>query len=52
MLFTDGLTEARRHGKQFGLDGVSAALGGLRKPAQTEAVASGAHASPRSPTAP
>ena len=28
-----------RDGKQFGLDGVSAALGGLRKPAPTEAVA-------------
>jgi hypothetical protein len=33
------LTEARRDGKQFALDGVSAALGGLRKPAPTEAVA-------------
>jgi Stage II sporulation protein E (SpoIIE) len=39
LLYTDGLTEARRDGKQFGLDGVSAALGGLRKPAPTEAVA-------------
>ena len=39
LLYTDGLTEARRDGKQFGLDGVSAALGGLRRPAPTEAVA-------------
>jgi hypothetical protein len=39
LLYTDGLTEARRDGKQFGLDGVRAALGGLRKPALTEAVA-------------
>ena len=42
LLYSDGLTEARRDGKQFGLVGVSAALGGLRKPAPTEAVASGA----------
>jgi phosphoserine phosphatase RsbU/P len=39
LLYTDGLTEARRDGKVFGLDGVSAALGGLRKPAPTDAVA-------------
>ncbi len=39
LLYTDGLTEARHDGKQFGLDGVSAALGGLHKPSPTEAVA-------------
>ena len=39
LLYTDGLTEARRDGKLFGLDGVSAALGGLRRPSPTEAVA-------------
>jgi serine phosphatase RsbU (regulator of sigma subunit) len=38
LLNTDGLSEARRDGKQFGLDGVSGALGGLRRPA-TDAVA-------------
>ena len=52
LLYTDGLTQARRDGKQFGLDGVSAALGGLRKPAPTEASPSCAHASLSSPTAP
>ena len=31
LLYTDGLTEARHDGKLFGLDGVSAALGGLRQ---------------------
>ena len=39
LLYTDGLTEARHDGKLFGLDGVSAALGGLQKPSPTEAVA-------------
>jgi serine phosphatase RsbU (regulator of sigma subunit) len=39
LLYTDGLTEARHDGKQFGLDGVSAALGGLHRPSPTEAVA-------------
>jgi serine phosphatase RsbU (regulator of sigma subunit) len=39
LLYTDGLTEARRNGEFFGLDGVSAALAGLHKPSPTEAVA-------------
>jgi serine phosphatase RsbU (regulator of sigma subunit) len=39
LLYTDGLTEARHDGKQFGLDGVSAALGGLHRPSPTEAIA-------------
>ena len=39
LLYTDGLTEARRDGKQFGLDGVRAALGGLHMPSPTEVVA-------------
>jgi serine phosphatase RsbU (regulator of sigma subunit) len=39
LLYTDGLTEARHDGKQFGLDGVSAALAGLHRPSPTEAVA-------------
>jgi serine phosphatase RsbU (regulator of sigma subunit) len=41
LLYTDGLTEARRDGKQFGLDGVSAALGGLRKPPRRRTVNAG-----------
>jgi serine phosphatase RsbU (regulator of sigma subunit) len=32
LLYTDGLTEARREGTQFGLDGVSAALGAFPSP--------------------
>jgi len=39
LLYTDGLTEARHDGKLFGLDAVSAALGGLHRPAPTEALA-------------
>jgi serine phosphatase RsbU (regulator of sigma subunit) len=39
LLYTDGLTEARNDDKLFGLDGVSAALGGLHMPSPTEAVA-------------
>ncbi len=39
LLYTDGLTEARRDGKQFGLDAVCAVLRGLRGPSPTEAVA-------------
>ena len=39
LLYTDGLTEARHEGEQFGLDGVSAALGALRRPSPSEAVA-------------
>ena len=38
LLYTDGLTEARRDGKQFGLDSVSAALAGLERPSPAEAV--------------
>ena len=39
LLYTDGLTEARHDGRMFGLDGVSAALGGLHWPSPIEAVA-------------
>jgi serine phosphatase RsbU (regulator of sigma subunit) len=39
LLYTDGLTEARHDDTMFGLDHVSAALGGLHKPSPTEAVA-------------
>ena len=39
LLYTDGLTEARREGKLFGLEGVSAVLGALRDPSPSEAVA-------------
>jgi sigma-B regulation protein RsbU (phosphoserine phosphatase) len=39
LLYTDGLTEARRNGEFFGLDGVSAALAGLHTPSPSEAVA-------------
>ncbi len=39
LLYTDGLTEARRAGKWFGLEGVSAALGELQDPSASEAVA-------------
>jgi serine phosphatase RsbU (regulator of sigma subunit) len=38
LLYTDGLTEARRDEKFFGLHGVTTALGGLRRPSPTEAV--------------
>jgi sigma-B regulation protein RsbU (phosphoserine phosphatase) len=38
LLYTDGLTEARRGGKLFGLDGVTTALGSLQHPSATEAV--------------
>jgi serine phosphatase RsbU (regulator of sigma subunit) len=40
LLYTDGLTEARREGKAFGLEGVSAVLGELEDPTPSEAVAS------------
>ena len=40
LLYTDGLTEARRDGKLFGLAGVSAVLGELKDPSPSEAVAS------------
>ena len=39
LLYTDGVVEARRDGKQFGLDGVSAALGELENPSPSDAVA-------------
>lgn len=39
LLYTDGLTEARHDGKLFGLDGVTAALGGLHRPSPTDVVA-------------
>jgi serine phosphatase RsbU (regulator of sigma subunit) len=38
LLYTDGLTEARRDGKLFGLAGVSAVLGELEDPSPSEAV--------------
>ena len=38
-LTSDGLTAARRDGTFFGLEGVSAALGELRNPSPSEAVA-------------
>ena len=39
LLYTDGLTEARRNGKFFGLEGVSAVLGELQNPSPSEAIA-------------
>ena len=39
LLYTDGLTEARRNGRQFGLAGVSAVLDELDDPSPREAVA-------------
>jgi phosphoserine phosphatase RsbU/P len=39
LLYTDGLTEARHDGEQFGLDAVSAVLAGLERPSPTEAIA-------------
>ena len=39
LLYTDGLTEARRDGTFFGQEGVSAALGELQNPSASEAVA-------------
>jgi len=38
LLYTDGLTEARRGMNFFGLDGVTTALGGLQHPSPTEAI--------------
>jgi sigma-B regulation protein RsbU (phosphoserine phosphatase) len=38
VLYTDGLTEARHGGQLFGLEGATAALGGLDKPSPTEAI--------------
>jgi sigma-B regulation protein RsbU (phosphoserine phosphatase) len=39
LLYTDGLTEARRDGELFGLEGVSAVLGELHDPSPSEAIA-------------
>jgi serine phosphatase RsbU (regulator of sigma subunit) len=39
LIYTDGLTEARRGGELFGLDAVTAALAGLRTPSPSEAIA-------------
>ena len=39
LLYTDGLTEARRDGKLLGLDAVRAALTGLHQASPKEAVA-------------
>jgi serine phosphatase RsbU (regulator of sigma subunit) len=39
LLYTDGLTEARRHGKLLGLQAVRVALRGLQMPAPAEVVA-------------
>jgi serine phosphatase RsbU (regulator of sigma subunit) len=39
LLYTDGLTEARRAGEMFGVEGVSAVLGALQNPSPSEAVA-------------
>jgi serine phosphatase RsbU (regulator of sigma subunit) len=39
LLYTDGLTEARHDGEQFGLDRVSATLGALHRPSPTQAIA-------------
>lgn len=39
LLYTDGLTEARRNGDPFGLEGVSAVLGELQNPSPSEAIA-------------
>ena len=39
MIYTDGLTEARRGGEMFGIEAVSAALAGLRTPSPSEAIA-------------
>jgi serine phosphatase RsbU (regulator of sigma subunit) len=39
LLYTDGLTEARRDGRLFGLDGVSAVLSELQNPSPSEALA-------------
>jgi serine phosphatase RsbU (regulator of sigma subunit) len=39
LLYTDGLTEARRDGELFGVEGVGAVLGELQNPSPSEAVA-------------
>ena len=39
LLYTDGLTEARRDGRFFGIEGVSAVLSVLANPSPTEAIA-------------
>jgi phosphoserine phosphatase RsbU/P len=39
LLYTDGLTEARRDGSFFGIEGVRAVLGELQNPSPGEAIA-------------
>ncbi len=39
LLYTDGLTEARRDDSSFGIEGVSAVLGELQDPSPSEAIA-------------
>ena len=39
LLYTDGLTEARRDDSFFGIEGVSAVLGALDDPSPSEAIA-------------
>jgi serine phosphatase RsbU (regulator of sigma subunit) len=39
LLYTDGLTEARRDGEQFGLRGIRAALADVRHPSPAEVIA-------------
>ena len=52
LIYTDGLTEARRDGKRLGLDAVSTALGSLRAPRRPRRLPSCASAPPSSRTAP
>ena len=52
LLYTDGLTEARHDGEQFGLDRVSAVLAGLERPHRPRRSARCAPASLSSRTAP
>jgi Stage II sporulation protein E (SpoIIE) len=51
LLYSDGLTEARRDGELFGLDGVRAALRAPHEPSPPRRSPSCAHASPTSRTA-
>ena len=39
MVYTDGLTEARRGGEMFGIEAVSDALSELRTPSPSQAIA-------------
>ena len=52
LLYTDGLTEARRDGELFGLERVSAALEGLHRPSRSKRSPCCAHALPSTRTAP